>query len=333
MSPPLPGPLAVIAGPTAVGKTGAAVEVALRLGGEVITADSMQVYRGMDIGTAKPTLAERRGVPHCAIDVADPGEPFSVARYQSVADAAIAASLAAGRLPILAGGTGLYIRAVTEEILFPAEGADPALRERLERLAAQRGRPHVHALLAAVDPKSAARLHPNDLRRVIRAIEVYETTGQPLSEQVSGAASAARPLLQSGGAGFGALRPARYRAAFIGLTRPREELYARIDRRAGEQIAMGLVREVRGLLARGLDPDSPAAQGLGYKEIIAYVRGAYDLETAARLIQTRTRRYAKRQYTWFRRDPRLVWHDLSTFTDLSAAASHLTAELGAALAL
>ncbi|HEX6972188.1 MAG TPA: tRNA (adenosine(37)-N6)-dimethylallyltransferase MiaA [Limnochordia bacterium] len=317
----LGGPLAVLVGPTAVGKTALAIGLAERLGGEVVTADSMQVYRGMDIGTAKPTLSERRGIPHHALDIVDPGEPFSVIDFRRVADTCIADILSRGRLPILAGGTGLYVRAVTEAFTFAQDGSDPALRERYERLAAREGPAGLHARLALVDPESAARLHPNDVRRVIRALEVFERSGKPLSAHGSGSDTGP----------FAALRPPRYRAAFVGLIRPRSELYARINARAVEQIRRGFVREVRRLLWGGLDITSPPAQGLGYREIIAYVRGACDLDHTLRRIQTRTRHYAKRQLTWFRRDPRIVWFDASSagWTEmLERIARHLERSLG-----
>ncbi len=297
-------PLAVIAGPTAVGKTALAIQVAKQLNGEIISADSMMIYRGMDIGTAKPTPADRQGVPHHLIDVAEPGQRFTVAEYQVLAEAAIVDILSRERLPMLVGGTGLYIRAVVDGFLFPDEGADLSLRQHLAELAEREGPARLHARLAAVDPASAARLHPNDVRRVIRALEVYHTTGKPLSEHLA-AGRAAEP---------------RYHLAMVALTLPRPILYARINQRVWEQIESGLVDETRALLARGWHPETVAGQALAYKELLPYLRGEDSLEACVQRLQRDTRHYAKRQFTWFKRDPRFVWFDLSQFPSLEQAA-------------
>lgn len=309
-------PLVVIVGPTGVGKTALAVELALILGGEVVSADSMQVYKGMDIGTAKPTPEERKGVPHHLIDVVTPDTPFNVARYRDMAHAVIADIHARGALPILCGGTGLYVRAVLDEFLFPDQGAAPEVRERLQRLAEERGKQYLYNLLASVDPETAARLHPNDVRRVIRALEVYETTGRSMSEHIAAVQG----------------KTPRYRDVRIGLTRPREELYRRIDRRVDEQIAQGLVDEVRSLRAR-YRLATTALQGLGYKEILRYLDGECSLEEAVHVLKRETRHYAKRQYTWFRRDPRIVWYDLSLYPSIEAAAQDIAAYVRKALSL
>ncbi len=309
-------PLAVIVGPTAVGKSEIAVDLALRMDGEVVTADSMQVYRGLDIGTDKPTPAQRRGVPHHLVDVVDPDQRFNVAEYRKLAHEAIAGIHRRGRLPILAGGTGLYVKAVLDEFLFPDEGADYELRARLEREARLLGPGALHRRLQEIDPATAARLHPNDIRRVIRAIEVYETTGRPLSEHLA-TARAAEP---------------RYRVAMVGLTRPREVLYRRIEERVDRQIQNGLVDEVKRLMER-YGPLPVARQALGYKEIAAYLKGECSLERAIEILKRDTRRFAKRQFTWFRRDERIRWFDLEAFPSHEAAVQAIEAHLRAELRL
>ena len=285
--------IAVIVGPTAVGKSKLAVDVALAMDGEIVTADSMQVYRGMDIGTDKPTPEQRRGVPHHMIDVCDPDRRFNVAEYRTMAHACIAQILERGRLPIVAGGTGLYIKAILDDFLFPDEGPDYALREELEAEAARRGPAALYERLLQVDPGTARRLHPNDVRRVVRALEVYLRSGKPLSVHIAESAG----------------KKGRYRAVQVGLTRPRPVLYRRIEERVDDQIRRGLVDEVRRLIERY--PTMPVArQALGYKEILAYLQGECSLEEAIALLKRNTRRFAKRQFTWFRRDQRIHWFDI-----------------------
>ncbi len=283
--------LVVITGPTAVGKTDVGIDVALAVGGEVVSADSMMVYRGMDIGTAKPTPAERRGVPHHLIDVAEPDEEFTVARYQELAEAAIADIHRRGRVPLLVGGTGLYIRAVVDQYRFPAP-ADPRLRRRLQEDARRFGSARLHRHLMAVDPDTAGRLHPNDARRIVRALEVYYQTGKPFSwfrKQPRGGE--------------------KYRLVMFGLTLRREKLYRRIEERVDRLIAAGLVEEVRGLLERGYGPELVSMKGLGYKEIADYLLGQTTLEEAVNILKRNTRRFAKRQFTWFRADDQIRWLD------------------------
>lgn len=305
MSTPDKPPLLVLVGPTAVGKTALAVELALHMCGEVVTADSMQVYRGLDVGTAKPTIAEMRGVPHHLIDVADPSEAFNVARYRDLARQCIAEVHQRGNLPILSGGTGLYIKAVLSEFLFPDTGAEPQIRAALAAEAEQGGAAALHARLARVDPASAARLHPNDVRRVIRALELYQRTGVPMSEHLARAAAAQPP----------------YRVASVGLTRSREHLYERINQRVLQLVENGLVEETKQLLSAGyLEDGTVAGQALGYKEMRDYVEGRCDLATAIDNLQQATRHYAKRQYTWFRRDSGIKWFNLDLFTTLADAA-------------
>jgi len=286
-------PLLMIVGPTAVGKSEVAVRVALELGGEVVTADSMQVYRGLDIGTAKPTAAERRGVPHHMIDVVDPDEEYSVARYQEQATEAIADIAARGQRPLLVGGSGLYVRAVVDGLDFPL-AADPVLRKRLTEQARDLGAAALHARLAQVDPAAAARIHPNDEKRILRALEVYESTGRPISAQQTIA-----PGAQS-----------RYNITAYGLTLPRPALYPRIEARVDRMIERGLVEEVEGLLARGYGERLVSMRGLGYRQIIGYLRGQYEFISAVGRVKRDTRRLAKRQLTWFRADRRLRWIDV-----------------------
>lgn len=301
-SQPSRKPLVVIVGPTAVGKTQVAIGLALRLHGEVVTADSMQVYRGLDIATDKPTSEQMQGVPHHMIDVVAPDEPFNAVKYRDMARAVIEEIHRRGRLPILSGGTGLYVKAVLDDFLFPEDRRDPALRAQLEHEAATLGAAHLHQRLQRVDPASAQRLHPNDVRRVIRALEVFASTGRPLSEQL--------PKLSG--------REERYRTVMIGLTRPRPVLYRRIEARVDRQIERGLVDEARRLMAQY--PHLPSAgQSLGVKEIIKAIRGEISLDEAIALLKRNTRRYAKRQFTWFRKDERIEWFDLEALSPIERA--------------
>lgn len=283
--------LLIICGPTASGKTAVAVEVCREIGGEVVSADSMQIYRGMDIGTAKPTAEEMRGVPHHMLDVADPGETFSVAAYRERAVEVIEDIFARGKIPVVCGGTGLYIDALTRPMGFSSQG-DEAIRSRLEEIAKQDGgRERLHEMLREVDPESADRLHVNDVRRVIRALEVHQLTGRTLTEQ--------RALDRA--------REGAFRGRHYGLSWPRQALYERIDRRVLEMVQAGLVREVEALMLRGLGAGATAMQGIGYKEIARALRGECTLDEAISRIQQATRNYAKRQLTWFRRDERVKW--------------------------
>ena len=283
--------IVVICGPTASGKTALSIALAKAFDGEVVSADSMQIYRRMDIGTAKPSLEERDGVPHYMLDVADPGEPYSVARYAKEAGEWVEDILARGKLPIVCGGTGLYIDGLLRGAEFQPSGADNGLREQLEGEWDTHGPEHMMARLAAVDPESAARLHLSDKRRILRALEVYLATGETIT--VHNARTKAIPP--------------RYDAVMIGLnTEPRQILYDRIDRRVGVMLEQGLLKEVRDLLEDGL-LEGTAAQAIGYKELLAHFRGEMTLDAAADLIRQKSRNYAKRQLTWFRRDERVRW--------------------------
>lgn len=295
-------PLLVILGPTAVGKSRLALALARRLGGEIVSADSAQVYRHLDIGTDKPSAEERAAVPHHLVDVVDPDEPFSVWDFQRLARAAIADIGARGRLPLLVGGTGLYIRAVIRRgYAFPPAPPDPGLRAALAARVEREGWEALHRALRQADPEAAARIDPRNVRRVIRALEVYLSTGVPFSRWVGGGARS--PDAAEG--------PPLYDALLVGLTREREDLYRRIEERVEAQLRRGLVEEVRRLLARGYDPGLQSFQALGYKEVIAYLAGRVPYDEMVRLLKRNTRRYAKRQWTWFRREAGVHWFDLT----------------------
>ena len=283
--------LICICGPTASGKTALSVALAQQLHTEIISADSMQIYRGMDIGTAKPTEAERCGVPHHLLDICDPGEPFSVARYVELADAAAQDILRRGMIPVVAGGTGLYMDALIECSTFTGDETDLSIREKYQRMAAEQGNIAVHECLRRVDPEGAARLHPNNLKRVIRALEVYEQTGMTLD--------ASNRLHR---------RPApKYQAIKIGVCpAERQVLYERIDKRVDQMLADGLLDETRRLLERGALAGT-AAQAIGYKELLGFLQGEQPLDECVALLKQRSRNYAKRQLTWLKRDDNIHW--------------------------
>jgi tRNA dimethylallyltransferase len=286
-----------VVGPTASGKTDAAIALCQALGGEIVSMDSMQVYRGLDIGTAKPALNQRGGVPHYLLDVADPAKPFSVTEYRDLADAAIADILARDRLPVLAGGTGLYLNALTQPMDFARAPGDEGFRQALQEEAlTEQGRLRLHARLAEVDAPTAARLHPNDARRVIRALEVHHATGLPMSAHARDVHASRR----------------RYNPVILGLTCQRAALYARIDARVLRMVNRGLLEEVCSL-AQTLPPDCQAMQAIGYRELLPVLRGEADLAQAVAAIQRNTRHYAKRQLTWFGHDLRVRWFDSGAY--------------------
>jgi tRNA dimethylallyltransferase len=280
--------VAVIAGPTASGKTALAIALAKRLGGEIVNADSQQVYRGLDVGTAKPSAEERARAPHHLVDVVEPGEQMDAARFAALADAAIADVAGRGRLPIVAGGTGLYLRALLHGVVR-APGRDPALRARLEDEAARLGRPALHARLAAIDPAAAARIRPNDLVRIVRALEIAE--GGATQSELHAAH---------------AFEPDRYDARIFALDPPRAELHARVDARVTAMFAGGILDEARALVARFGDA-LPAKLPIGYAEAIACLRGALPVGEAIRRVQVAHRRYARRQVIWLRRERGAEW--------------------------
>ncbi|MGH2558253.1 MAG: tRNA (adenosine(37)-N6)-dimethylallyltransferase MiaA [Thermomicrobiales bacterium] len=283
--------LVVVAGPTAVGKTHAGIEMALRFGGEVINADSRYLYRGMDIGVAKPNMEDRRGVPHHLIDVVEPDQEMSLATYQAMAYQAISGVVARGRLPLVVGGTPLYVNAVVEGWRIPRVPPDPAFRTEMEEMVERHGLSVLSARLAAVDPVTAARSGSNP-RRVIRALEIYKASGRPMSEQE----------------GKG---PRPYRTLELSLTMPRDQLYAAVDRRVDDQIAGGLVEEVRLLLEGGLAPTASSMTSLGYRQIVPYLAGTITLDEAVQRIKHATHRYVRHQQTWLRRNARLVPIDVT----------------------
>jgi tRNA dimethylallyltransferase len=283
-------PLLAVVGPTAVGKTAAAIRLARDLGGEVISADSRYLYRGMDIGTAKPTESEMAGVRHHLIDIVTPTEDYSLALYQADAYRAIEQVLARDHVPILAGGTPLYVKALLEGWRIPAVPPDPEYRAAMERLALEEGPEILHRQLMAVDPAAANRIPATNLRRVIRALEIYRYTGRPMTA-VEGK------------------QPPPYRVLVFGLTIPREELFRRIDRRVDEQIRQGLVAKVERLLAAGVPPSAPAMSAIGYREIIDYLAERCTLDEAVERIKYHTHRYARHQLTWLRRMTGIQWFD------------------------
>lgn len=281
-----------LVGPTGVGKSAVGVCLARKVGAEVVSADSMQVYRGLDIGTAKPSCKEREGVPHHLIDVADPSEPFSAARFQRLALPVIEGILSRGAWALVVGGTGLYVKTLTHG-LFEGPGADPSLRRRLERR--ERLRPgSLHRLLERLDPRSASRIPPSNLRRVVRALEVRVKADRPISELQAQWRAGEETAL-----GRDALR--------IGLDREREDLFRRIEERVESMFRLGFLREAARLFRMGLPENATAMQALGYREAFRHLSGEITLPEAKELVKRNTRRLAKRQLTWFRRDDKIQW--------------------------
>lgn len=285
----------VILGPTAVGKTDLSIDMAKKFNGEIISGDSMQIYKGMDIGTAKIKPEEMKGVPHYLLDEYSPDYNFSVAEFQEVAKEKIKEINSHNHLPIIAGGTGLYIKSVTHQYQFPSVNTDEEYREELHEWVEKNGKEALHDKLKEIDPKSAERLHPNDVKRVIRSLEVYKVTGQLLSDIID------KQKLET-----------PYDLLMIGLTMERSKLYERINQRVDIMLEKGLVDEVRKLLNQGFDERYTSMQGIGYKEIIQYLKGEISLEQAIYMIKQGTRRFAKRQLSWFRQMPGIYWFDLSS---------------------
>jgi tRNA dimethylallyltransferase len=304
--------IVVVAGPTAVGKTALGIALAEEFNGEVVNADSRYLYRGFDIGVAKPDLVERRGIPHHLIDILPPDGEMSLARYQDLALEAIAAVTGRSKLPILVGGTPLYINAVVEGWNMPRVPPNPALRGTLEAEARAGGLETLEQRLREVDPAAAERCGRN-LRRIIRALEVYEETGIPMSSQESKG-------------------PPPFETLELGLTMPRDALYRAVDDRVRSQIERGLVAEVRSLLERGVPENAPAMSSLGYRQLLPYLRGESSLEQAVERIRHYTHRYVRHQETWLRRNSRLIWLDVTSPEWMAAAKSRVRAFLNRSVA-
>ena len=290
-------PLVILTGPTAVGKTRLSVELARRIGGEIISADSMQVYRGMDIGSAKVTREEMQGIPHYLIDEFEPEEEFHVVRFQERARKYIREIIQKGKVPILVGGTGFYIQAVLYDIDFTENGSDMTYRTYLQNIAKEEGAEKLHSLLQQVDPASATAIHANNVKRVIRALEYFHETGQKISEHNESERQKESP----------------YNFAYFVLNDERDRIYRNIDLRVDQMMEQGLLQEVKALRGRGCTRDMVSMQGLGYKEILDYMDGRCSLDEAVRILKRDTRHFAKRQLTWFRRERDVIWVDKNKF--------------------
>lgn len=294
----------IIIGQTATGKSRLAIELAQKINGEIISADSMQVYRGMDIGTAKPTLEERQGIPHHLIDIRNPGEEWTVSDFVGETQNSKSKIQKQDKIPIIAGGTGLYLWSLLEGFSFPIIEANKEVRARLETVPT----PTLYSQLSTIDPIAAAKINQNDKKRIIRALEVFELTGKPISEiQENGKQKA-----ESGTQGA-------ENRMIIGLTLPREELYERINNRVDDMIKKGLIDEVQGLLDKGYAKELNSFQALGYKEVVKYLDGEWDKEQMIEELKKRTRNFAKRQMTWFKRFKDVRWIDVSGKPDLDSA--------------
>lgn len=290
-------PLIVLTGPTAVGKTKLSIALAKAVNGEIISADSMQVYKYMDIGSAKIREEEMQGIRHYLVDELLPEEEFHIVRFQQMAKTAMEEIYAKGKIPILVGGTGFYIQAVTRDIDFTEAEQDDGYRKELEALASEKGNEYLHRMLEKVDPKSAKEIHANNVKRVIRALEFYHQNHTPISSHNQEQKEHTSP----------------YNLVYFVLNAPRELLYERIDKRVDEMLKEGLVDEVRHLKEMGYQKGMVSMQGLGYKEILSYLEGEYPLEEAVRILKRDTRHFAKRQLTWFRREPEVTWVNKDEF--------------------
>ena len=301
----------VIVGPTAVGKTKYAVQIARKLNGEIVSADSMQIYRFMDIGSAKPTEEEQAAARHHLVDAVDPREPFSVAQYRHMAKECIEDIFQRDKLPVISGGTGLYVNALIYDMDFSAPPADLEQREKYRKTAEEKGPQYLHDILNDIDPDAAARIHPNNVRKVIRAIEAAKS-----GEKIPSFETSFRSTSD-------------YRCILIGLQRDRAELYDRINRRVDQMISDGLEDEIRSLMSMGLSSSDISMKGIGYKEMIDAMNGRITMEEATELIKRNSRRYAKRQMTWFRRYPDIRWFDLSENSEMTCdAGAACSAERG-----
>ena len=290
-------PLIVLTGPTAIGKTSLSISLAKAVNGEIISADSMQVYKHMDIGYAKIRPEEMKGVPHYLVDVLEPEEEFHIVKFQQMAKAAMEEIYGKGKIPILVGGTGFYIQAVTRDIDFTEAKQEDAYRSELEALAEEKGAEYLHEMLQKADPASAESIHAHNVKRVIRALEFYHQNGTPISAHNEEQKAQESP----------------YNLAYFVLNGPREILYDRIDRRVDQMLEVGLVKEVEKLKEMGCHRGMVSMQGLGYKEILACLEGEYPLEEAVRILKRDTRHFAKRQLTWFRREKDVIWVNKEEF--------------------
>ena len=290
-------PLIVLTGPTAVGKTSLSISLAKAVNGEIISADSLQVYKKMDIGSAKIRPEEMQGVKHYLVDVLEPEEEFHIVKFQQMAKEAMEEIYEKGKIPILVGGTGFYIQAVTRDIDFTEAQQENTYRAELEKLAETEGAEYLHDRLKEVDPASADTIHANNVKRVIRALEFYHQNGTPISAHNEEQKKQTSP----------------YNLAYFVLNAPRDILYERIDKRVDQMLEEGLVKEVEGLKREGCHRGMVSMQGLGYKEILAYLEGEYPLEEAVRILKRDTRHFAKRQLTWFRRESDVIWVDKDKF--------------------
>ncbi|NLP34910.1 MAG: tRNA (adenosine(37)-N6)-dimethylallyltransferase MiaA [Clostridiales bacterium] len=290
-------PLIILTGPTSVGKTALSINLAKAVNGEIISADSMQVYRYMNIGTAKITPDEKQGVPHYLIDEFDPDEDFNVVKFQSFAKKYINDIYNRGKIPILVGGTGFYIQAVLYDIDFTNNDTDNEYRNELEQLAKEKGNLYLHEQLEQIDPASAEAIHPNNIKRVIRALEYYKLTGEKISEHNEEQKKKTSP----------------YNYCYFVLNKDRAKLYQGIEKRVDQMVQNGLLDEVKGLAARGYTRDLVSMQGLGYKEILSYLDGEYSLDEALAILKKETRHYAKRQITWFKREKDVIWINKDEF--------------------
>ncbi len=291
----------VIVGPTAVGKTDISIEVAKALDTEIISCDSVQIYKQLNIGSAKPTPQEMQGVKHHLIDFIEPDQNYSVSEYRRDAKAVISKLHSEGKIPVITGGTGLYVNALLYEMHFGENASDEAYRQSLENKVKIDGNDAVHDLLKQVDPKAAEKIHPNNVRRVIRALEINKVTGKTVGDFT-----------------LDPVKTSDYEVVLIGLTRNRLKLYARINKRVDIMLSAGLIEEVENLKKSGLDDSFQSMQGIGYKEVLAYLNGLYDLDTMISLLKQNSRRYAKRQMTWFKRYEETQWVDLEMFSSNEA---------------
>lgn len=303
-------PVIVLVGPTASGKTGVSIELAKMIGASIVSADSMQIYRHMDIGTAKPDAGERAGIQHYLIDEVDPDENFSVAKYRELALKYISQIISEGKRAIVVGGTGLYINSLLYNINFSETICDEELRENLKNEAIEKGNRHLYERLAVIDPEAAVKIHENDVKRVIRAIEVYTHTNKPISEH-------ARLSRQE---------PPPYRYIVFGLRWDRNKLYERIEKRVDNMLRSGLTEEVKKLIKMGFDKGATAMQGIGYKEMLSYMKGECTLDETISILKRDTRHYAKRQLTWFNRLVDLKWIDMDENSDYKEVAQKIIQE-------